>query len=90
VTKERARKLRKLGREKRKSFYRSCLGEVFSVLTEGWASEDKALVKGLSDNYLRVTFPSAQLEKNRLVSVRIEGLGENSVMGQPLETPDQE
>ncbi len=88
VTKERARELRKLGGEKRASFYRSCLGEVFSVLTEGWASEDKALVKGLSDNYLPVRFPSARLEKNRLVSVRIEGLGENNVIGKPLETPD--
>jgi len=89
VTKERARKLRKLGREKRESFYRSCLGEVFSVLTEGWASENKALVKGLSDNYLSVSFPSARAEKNRLVSVRIEGLGENNVIGKRIETPNQ-
>ena len=90
VTKERARKLRKLGREKRESFYRSCLGEVFSVLTEGWASEDKELGKGLSDNYLPVAFPSARLQKNRLVSVRIEGLGEHNVIGTPIETSDQE
>jgi len=89
VTKERARKLRKLGREKRESFYRSCRGEVFSVLTEGWASEDNALVKGLSDNYLPVSFPSARLEKNRLVSVRIEGLGDTNVIGKRIETPNQ-
>ena len=87
VTKERARRLRKLGREKRESFYRSCLGEVFSVLTEGWVSAEKAQVKGLSDNYLPVTFPSARRQKNRLVSVRIEGLGEQNVIGTPIESP---
>jgi threonylcarbamoyladenosine tRNA methylthiotransferase MtaB len=87
LIKERARKLRKIGREKRESFYRSCVGEVFSVLTEGWASQEKEQAKGLSDNYLPVTFPSARLQKNRLVSVRIEGLGENNVIGTAIETP---
>jgi threonylcarbamoyladenosine tRNA methylthiotransferase MtaB len=87
LTKERARKLRKIGREKRESFYRSCVGEVFSVLIEGWASQEKQQAKGLSDNYLPVAFPSARLQKNRLVSVRIEGLGENSVIGTAIKTP---
>jgi threonylcarbamoyladenosine tRNA methylthiotransferase MtaB len=90
LTKERARKLRKLGREKRESFYRSCVGQVFSVLIEGWVSQDKAQVKGLSDNYLPVTFPSARLAKNQLVTVMVERLGENNVMGTAVETPDQE
>jgi threonylcarbamoyladenosine tRNA methylthiotransferase MtaB len=90
LTKERARKLRKLGREKRESFYRSCVGEVFSVLTEGWASQDKAQAKGLSDNYLPVTFPSVRLSKNRLFTVRIEGLGENNVIGTAVDIPDQD
>ena len=88
--KGRTSELRSLGWEKRESFHRSCRGEVFSVLTEGWASEEKRLVKGLSDNYLSVTFPSAHLQKNRLVSVRIEELGENNVIGRPIEVPDQE
>jgi len=89
LTKERTRKLRKLGREKKESFYRSCVGEVFSVLTEGRVSQDKARAKGLSENYLPVTFPSARFSKNRLVTVKIEGLGENNVMGTVVETPDQ-
>ena len=90
VIKGRASELRSLGREKRESFHRSCRGGVFTVLTEGWASEEKGLVKGLSDNYLPVIFPSARMQKNRLVSVRIEGLGENSVLGSPIGAPDQE
>jgi threonylcarbamoyladenosine tRNA methylthiotransferase MtaB len=90
LTKERARKLRKLGQEKRESFYRSCVGEVFSVLTEGWVSQDKEQAKGLSDNYLQVTFPSARLSKNRLVTVRIEGLGGNTAIGTAVQTPDQD
>ncbi|MGD8227458.1 MAG: tRNA (N(6)-L-threonylcarbamoyladenosine(37)-C(2))-methylthiotransferase MtaB [Desulfobacteraceae bacterium] len=87
LRKERARKLRKLGREKREAFYRSCVGEVFPVLTEGWVSQDKARAKGLSDNYLPVTFPSARPSKNQLVTVKIEGLGENNVIGTAVETP---
>ena len=83
----RARELRRLGRKKRNDFHRSCLGEVFSVLTEGWLSDESQMVKGLSDNYLAVTFPSARLLKNSLVSVRIEALGENQVIGKPLDAP---
>jgi tRNA A37 methylthiotransferase MiaB len=63
------------------------VGEVFPVLTEGWVSQDKARAKGLSDNYLPVTFPSARPSKNQLVTVKIEGLGENNVIGTAVETP---
>lgn len=84
IIKERAKELRSLGRKKRESFHRSCLGKVFSVLTEGWESEEKKMVRGLTDNYLPVTFPSARLVKNSLASVRIEGLGENNVIGKPV------
>jgi len=87
---ERAGELRRLGRKKRNNFHRSCLGEVFSVLTEGWLSEERQVVRGLSDNYLPVTFPSARLLKNSLVSVRVEGLGENRVIGKPVDAPDLE
>lgn len=90
LTKERTMKLRNLGQEKRESFYRSCVGQVFSVLTEGRVSQDKAQAKGLSDNYLPVTFPSARLSKNQLVTVMIEGLGENNVIGTVVETSGQD
>lgn len=84
VIKERARGLRKLGRIKREAFYRSCLGKNFSVLTEGWESEAEGLIKGLSENYLRVIFRSSVLNKNRIVPVRMERLGTNCIIGRPV------
>lgn len=81
VIKFRAGKLRSLGLKKRKAFYLSCVGKSFSVLTEGWQSEALKTVKGLSDNYLPVAFPSPREIKNRLVQVQIERLGEDELIG---------
>ena len=81
VIKARARRLRSLGHKKRKVFYGSCIGETFSVLTEGWQSEEKKMIKGLSDNYLPVVFPSSKLVKNDLVDLRIDSLGEGYLNG---------
>ena len=81
IIKERAGRLRRLGHEKRKVFYRSCVEKSFSVLTEGWQSEENKMVKGLSDNYLPVAFFSPRLIKNRSVPVRIESLGEEGLIG---------
>ena len=81
VIKERAQELRTLGQKKRVDFYRSCLGKAFLVLTEGWASKEKGMIKGFSDNYLPVRFQSAGLIKNEIVRVRVENLGENYVTG---------
>jgi threonylcarbamoyladenosine tRNA methylthiotransferase MtaB len=81
VIKDRAGRLRSLGHEKRKIFYRSCVGESFVVLTEGWQSEEKKMLKGFSDNYLPIAFPSPRLVKNNLVPIRIESLGEEGLIG---------
>ncbi|MFC1863866.1 MiaB/RimO family radical SAM methylthiotransferase, partial [Thermodesulfobacteriota bacterium] len=83
VIKERAGELRELGKEKRSVFHKLCLGREFPVLTEGWVSNNEKMIKGLSDNYLRVTFPSSRLVRNRLVIVRIEEVGGDRVMGKP-------
>ena len=81
VIKDRAGRLRSLGHEKRMDFYRSCIGKSFSILAEGWQSEENKMIKGLSDNYLPIAFPSPRRIKNRLVSVRIESLGEEGLIG---------
>ena len=81
VIKDRAGKLRELGRRKRKAFYRTCVGKSFSVLTEGWESEAQKTIKGLSDNYLPVTFPYPRLIKNKLVQILMERVGENGLIG---------
>lgn len=81
VIKDRAARLRRLGHEKRKVFYDSCVGETFSVLTEGWQSDENKMLKGLSDNYLPVAFPFPKLVKNDLVTVRLDSLGEEGLIG---------
>jgi len=84
VVKERARDLRNLGHRKRKTFYRSCLGKEFSVLVEGWHSEEEGVIKGLSDNYLPVVFPSPGLIRNRILRVRMEDVDKGVVIGRSL------
>jgi threonylcarbamoyladenosine tRNA methylthiotransferase MtaB len=78
--KERAARLRDLGQKKRIAFYRSCLKKDFMVLSEGWHSEEKKMMKGLSDNYLPVLFPSLQ-DTNQFVSVRMERVVKDMVVG---------
>ena len=84
VITERAAQLRSLGQEKRNAFYRSCLGKDFLVLTEGWESEKKTLVKGTSDNYLPVIFPRSQDPKTQVLPVRMVGLEKGRVLGTVL------
>jgi threonylcarbamoyladenosine tRNA methylthiotransferase MtaB len=81
VIKERARALRDLGHKKRRAFYRSCLGKEFSVLAEGWHSEEEDLIKGLSDNYLSVVFPSSVLIRNRILKIRMEDVEKGVAIG---------
>jgi threonylcarbamoyladenosine tRNA methylthiotransferase MtaB len=78
---ERAARLRVLGQEKRRAFYQSCLGKEFMVLAEGWHSEEKKTVKGLTDNYVPIHFPSPAGLKNRLVPVQAVGLEGGGVLG---------
>ncbi|MEW6667045.1 MAG: tRNA (N(6)-L-threonylcarbamoyladenosine(37)-C(2))-methylthiotransferase MtaB [Thermodesulfobacteriota bacterium] len=82
---ERAARLRALGQEKRKAFYQSCLGKEFTVLAEGWHSEEKKSVKGLSDNYLPIHFPSRVELNNRMVPVRVERLEGRGVLGRVVD-----
>ncbi|MFH1952953.1 MAG: tRNA (N(6)-L-threonylcarbamoyladenosine(37)-C(2))-methylthiotransferase MtaB, partial [Pseudomonadota bacterium] len=84
--KRRTEELRELGRKKREAFYRSCLGKSFMVLAEGWESEEKKMIKGLSDNYIRVLFLSPRLIKNEMVSVVIERWDNQGVFGNMAES----
>jgi threonylcarbamoyladenosine tRNA methylthiotransferase MtaB len=84
IIKERAAILRNLGNEKRIKFYRSCLNKEFSVLAEGWHSKEKKIMKGLSDNYLPVIFPSKISVENELVNVTIEKVTKENVVGRVI------
>jgi threonylcarbamoyladenosine tRNA methylthiotransferase MtaB len=79
--KRRADLLRGLGAEKRQAFYTSCLGKAFQVLAEGRKSKGREIVRGFSDNYLPVSFPSTQPLKNEFVMVVMKKVEGNEVMG---------
>ncbi|MFH1491259.1 MAG: tRNA (N(6)-L-threonylcarbamoyladenosine(37)-C(2))-methylthiotransferase MtaB, partial [Pseudomonadota bacterium] len=84
TARERAEQMRRLGQEKRKAFYRSCLGRTFTVLAQGWESEEKGMVKGLSDNYLPIQFRSERELVNSFLSVQVEQVREEGIFGIPV------
>ncbi len=86
VIKRRARELRDLGRRKRELFYHRCLDRRFEVISEGWHSEEEKMVKGTSDNYLPVLFPSSSPFENRLMNVRVEKVKGDRVIGAIMNT----
>ena len=69
VVQERARIMRELGQAQKEKFLEAQLGQVREVLVEGPAAP-KGWLKGLSDHYLRVTFPGPPTLRNRRVLVR--------------------
>jgi len=80
--KERAFLLRSLDKEKRKIFRGGLVGQTFSVLAEGWAPGERNLIWGLSDNYVRFSFPSNRLIRNEIVKVRAEYVTEQGIIAQ--------
>ena len=85
VIKERASKLRELGKNKKAMFYRSCLGKDFSVLTEGWESEEDKIIRGLSDNYLKIFLKSDTLLRNEIIRVSAEKYKKDYIVGKMKE-----
>ncbi|MDZ7696873.1 MAG: tRNA (N(6)-L-threonylcarbamoyladenosine(37)-C(2))-methylthiotransferase MtaB [Deltaproteobacteria bacterium] len=81
LVKERAAQLRALGRKKRLQFYASCLDDRFDVLIETWHDQEKGRVKGTSDNYLPVIFPSDTLHQGQLIRLCVAGVSDHGVTG---------
>ena len=79
--KKRAAKLRELGRQKKSLFYMSFVGKEFSILTEGWESEEEKIIKGLSDNYLRVFLKSDTQLKNEILMITAEKHKKDHLLG---------
>jgi threonylcarbamoyladenosine tRNA methylthiotransferase MtaB len=70
IVQERARIMRELGQAQKKKFLEAQLGRVREVLVEG-PDQRPGWLQGLSDHYLRVTFPGPPAWRNRLVKVRL-------------------
>ena len=79
----RAGLLRDLGRLKKQAFLQAQRGRVLEVLVEGPAPQPGWL-KGLSGNYLRVSFPGPAAWRNRRLPVRILEVRDEILLGEPL------
>lgn len=75
--KRRASVLQALGKRKKRAFREKFIGEIMEVLVE--TSPEPGLLEGLSDNYIRVLFPSEEKgRRGRPVRVKITGfMGED-------------
>lgn len=81
IVKKRAKLLRDLGKEKKNHFYESCLEHNFTIIVEGWHSENRKMVKGLSDNYVKILLPSDNPLKNSCLKVTAEKVRKDFIIG---------
>jgi threonylcarbamoyladenosine tRNA methylthiotransferase MtaB len=86
LVQERARVMRELGQAKKTEFLEAQLGKIREVLVEGSATQTGWL-QGLSDHYLRVTFPGPRSWRNRRVMVRFNLRQGEVVLGEAVGEP---
>ena len=78
--KQRVRKLKKLDSIKREAFYRRFLGERVSIIPEGKLYKGR-FMRGYSEQYLPVHIPYQKALENNLITVRIETMEGNILIG---------
>ncbi len=86
VIQARARIMRELGQAKKTQFLEAQLGQTREVLVEGPAAQPGWL-QGLSDHYLRVTFPGPRAWRNRRVMVRFLSRQGETLVGEAVGEP---
>jgi threonylcarbamoyladenosine tRNA methylthiotransferase MtaB len=86
LVQERARIMRELGQAKKIAFLEAQLGQVREVLVEGPAAPEGWL-QGLSDHYLRVTFPGPPALRNRRQMVRFTRRQGETLVGEAVQKP---
>jgi threonylcarbamoyladenosine tRNA methylthiotransferase MtaB len=81
VVKERCRRLRELGQEKKALFYRSSINRTVKVLIENDGKET-GHARGMSENYLPVVLPDTRVAENTIITARIQAVESDlSVIG---------
>jgi threonylcarbamoyladenosine tRNA methylthiotransferase MtaB len=80
IKKERVRKLKKLDGVKREAFYGRFLGERVSIIPEGKLYKGR-FMRGYSEQYLPVYIPYRKELENNLITVRIEAMEGNTLIG---------
>ena len=74
IIKDRCKRMRILGNEKRLKFYRTFIGQVLPILIETDREASTNLLKGISSNYLPVLIDAGDKLKNKIVDVKIQKL----------------
>jgi threonylcarbamoyladenosine tRNA methylthiotransferase MtaB len=82
VIKQRAQRLRDLGKAKKEAFFQDNIGRQLKVLIESDMDQDTGFARGLSDNYIPVLVTNARLEVNDMVDVLITGQTGNALSGE--------
>ncbi|MCH8318962.1 MAG: radical SAM protein, partial [Bacteroidetes bacterium] len=76
---KRSKMLRILSEKKRRYFYEQHLGLVANVLFEREA--ENGLMRGFTENYIRVSAPYAASQVNKIITVKLKGIDENGQVG---------
>ncbi len=83
VKKERSNRMLELARESSRRFCERFLGETKMVLWENEEGKQKGLYSGLTDNYIRVYVVSSSPLTNSILPVKLIGLCEDGMKGEP-------
>jgi len=86
IVQDRARIMRELCQAQKEKFLEAQLGQIREVLVEGPA-ETAGWLQGLSDHYLRVTFPGPPALRNRRVLVRFDRRQGEVLVGEAVGEP---
>jgi threonylcarbamoyladenosine tRNA methylthiotransferase MtaB len=82
VKKERCRYMRKLGIQKKMTFYKRFLGKRINVLIETIHCHRPPILKGLTSNYIPVSVEGSVELQNKIISVKLVRLsGDHTVWG---------
>jgi threonylcarbamoyladenosine tRNA methylthiotransferase MtaB len=81
----RSQTLRALSKRRRESIMSQCLGRVLPVLVERPWKGAEGWMAGLTANYHRVKVPGGERLRNKILSVRMEGLEGDLLVGRCME-----
>ena len=80
--KARCEKMRNLGNEKKRNFYKKFKGKKVGILIEDKRDKSTGLLKGITSNYIPVHINGEDNLKNTIVQIRIDSIeGNNRVFG---------
>jgi threonylcarbamoyladenosine tRNA methylthiotransferase MtaB len=80
IVKERCRKTRELGVQKRRAFLQKRLHQDVEVLVEGTRDPHTGMLKGIASNYIKVMMDGEDRLQNTFQTVHIEGLVDDQTL----------